>query len=277
MVESGRPGAGGAAGCSNRNQNNKTTAGSNLMKISTAFLVCSLIGITPALVLGTPTTIAQWTFETSQPTTAGPYTAELGVSPGSASGSHAGTATYSSPVGNGSSHSFSATAWAVGDYWQFSVSTLGFQGMSLSWDQASSATGPRDFGLFWSVTGLANSFTQVGAIYAVLLNPSPSTWNSSTTHSEYSLSYDLSGITALDNVSTVYFQLMDMSTTNVNGGNVRSTGTDRIDNFTVNGTEMSTNVPDSLPGLAGLSCVLGMLVALRRMTRAGSFLPATKA
>ena len=48
------------------------------MKTSVAVLVVSLIGITPALVMGTPTTIAQWTFENSVPTASGPYSPELG-------------------------------------------------------------------------------------------------------------------------------------------------------------------------------------------------------
>src|SRR5438105_15687052 len=77
--------------------------------------------------------IAQWTFETSAPTTAGPIAPEVGS--GSASGSHAGAAVYSSPAGNGSVHSYSANTWAVGDYWQFQTSTLGSSGISLSWDQ----------------------------------------------------------------------------------------------------------------------------------------------
>jgi hypothetical protein len=99
------------------------------------------------------TILADWTFETSQPaatdsTTAGPYAAESGVygSSSKASGNHAGSATdYSSPAGNGSSHSFSANTWAVGDYWQFQGSSTGYQDITLSFDQTSSNTGPRDF------------------------------------------------------------------------------------------------------------------------------------
>jgi hypothetical protein len=78
-------------------------------------------------------TVAQWTFETSLPATAGPFSPELGS--GSASGSHAAAATFSTPAGNGSTHSFSANTWAVGDSWQFQVNTLGFNNVGLSWDQ----------------------------------------------------------------------------------------------------------------------------------------------
>src|SRR5262249_6268835 len=89
-----------------------------------------VLGATGVVMLGlaaasahASTVIADWTFETSQPTTAGPFNAEIGS--GQATGHHAGAAVYSTPVGNGSAHSFSSTVWAVGDYYQFEVSTLG--------------------------------------------------------------------------------------------------------------------------------------------------------
>src|ERR1700744_5961826 len=84
-------------------------------------------------------TLATWNFETSQPLTAGPLAAEIGT--GSALGHHASAAAvYSTPAGNGSSHSFSSNNWSVGDYYQFSVSTLGDTDVSFSWDQTSSST-----------------------------------------------------------------------------------------------------------------------------------------
>src|SRR4051812_39869141 len=52
-------------------------------------------------------TLAQWTFETSVPTTAGPLAPEVGS--GSALAFHIGASTYSNPVGNGSNESFSST------------------------------------------------------------------------------------------------------------------------------------------------------------------------
>src|SRR4051794_2744650 len=70
--------------------------------------------------------IAKWTFETSAPVVtpgAGIWVtnvaAEIGT--GIASGFHAGNAAYTSPAGNGSSHSFSANTWAVGDIFQFAT------------------------------------------------------------------------------------------------------------------------------------------------------------
>src|SRR5260221_7300627 len=64
--------------------------------------------------------ITKWTFESTVPTNAGPFSAEIGA--GFASGLHAGAAVYSSPSGNGSTHSYSANTWAIGDYWQFQTS-----------------------------------------------------------------------------------------------------------------------------------------------------------
>jgi hypothetical protein len=227
------------------------------MKTSAAVLVVSLIGITPALVMGTPTTIAQWTFESSVPTTSGSYSPEVGS--GSASGLHAGTTTYSSPAGNGSSHSFSANNWAVADYFQFQLRTVGYQNIGVSWDQTSSSTGPGAFGLFYSTDG--STFTQFGANYSVLVNGSPnSAWSSSgSPNLAFHFAYDLSSITALNNAAAVYFRLVDESTLSASGGAVASGGADRVDNFTV------VSVPDSLTGLGGLACALGLVEVLRRM------------
>lgn len=175
-----------------------------------------------AILLASPlafgSTIAQWTFEnTPYPATAGPYSPFTGS--GSATGSHVGAAVYSSPAGNGSSHSFSSTYWAIGDYYQFSVSTIGFQNITVTFDQYSSATGPKYFVVQYSTDGSA--FTQFGANYVV----------ASAAWSSYSI--DLSSITALNNASTIYIRLVDSSTTSANGGTVGTGGTDRVDNFTV--------------------------------------------
>ena len=82
-------------------------------------------------------TIANWTFETSLPAGspgAGAWITNIAaeVGPGVAAGWHAGNATYSTPVGNGSAHAFSSTAWAAGDFYQFAVSTLGFQSVTVA-------------------------------------------------------------------------------------------------------------------------------------------------
>ena len=219
---------------------------------------CIVLGLTSTTAFAD--TIAQWTFETSLPATAGPFSPEVGS--GSASGFHAGAATYSNPVGNGSSHSFSANTWAVNDYWQFQVNTTGFNNVALAWDQTSSNTGPRDFQLQYSTNG--TTFTNFGAAYMVLANAAPNpVWNATTGSALYNFSFDLSSISALNNLATAYFRLLDTSTVSANGGAVAAAGSDRVDNFIVTAAPVSA-VP--LPAAAWLfgSGILALGGMIRR-------------
>jgi PEP-CTERM motif len=213
-----------------------------------------------SLLIGVSTrgqTIAQWTFESNTATNSGPIAADIGL--GSASGSHAGAAVYSSPAGNGSPHSYSVNTWAVNDYWQFSSSTIGYSGIELEWDQTSSGTGPRDFILSYSTDG--TSFSQFGSQYSVLANASPNpTWNASTSSSLYHFAVDLSSIAGLNNQGSVYFRLVDNSTTSANGGTVATAGTDRLDNFTIE------VVPEPTSAALGLLGV-GFAAWLRRFRK----------
>ena len=223
--------------------------------IKTAFVSASLIASGASAIKAD--VIADWTFETSVPATAGPFSPEQGS--GSASGSHAGAAVYSSPSGNGSSHSFSSTLWAIGDYYQFQVSTLGYTGVSIQWDQTSSGTGPGTFGLFYSVNG--GSYAQIGANYTVLVNGAPNTpWSLANGYqSLYTFTPDLSSLgTALENATTVAFRLIDENTTSANNGTVGTGGTDRVDNFTV------TAVPEPVNLALGVFGGVMGLVALVR-------------
>lgn len=206
-------------------------------------------------------TIADWTFETSQPQVvtnfAGPYSPEIGS--GSAYGVHSYPAVvFNSPVGNGSAHSFSATNWAVGDYWQFDVSTLGYSGVTISWDQTSSSTGPGVFGLFYSING--GAYTQIGVNYTVLADASPNpAWNSTTRSSIYTYTPNLSSLGGiLGNQTSVSFELIDETSTNASGG-PNSTGTDSIDNFLV-----AAPVPE--PTAVSLA-LLGSLVSVAALRR----------
>jgi hypothetical protein len=205
--------------------------------------------------VGRAAVLAQWTFETSVPATAGPFNPEVGS--GQASGSHAGAATYSSPAGNGSSRSFSSNTWAVGDYYQFQTSTTGSEDLLVTFDQTSSSTGPRDFQFQYSTNG--TTFTNFGSAYSVLANGTPNpAWSAGTPQTAYSFSFDLSSITALNNAPAVYFRLSNSSTVSANGGTTASTGTDRVDNFTISA------VPE--PGsmlFVGL-CALTLVRARRR-------------
>jgi autotransporter-associated beta strand protein len=178
-------------------------------------------------------TIAQWTFETTSPTTAGPHAAEVNNSTGVANalGFHAGASTYSSPAGNGSSKSFSSTAWAVGDYYQFSVPTSGFQSIQFSIDAVSSNTGPKNFNFLYSTDG--TNFTNAGS-YSI---PVSQFFSSATVNSNLRFAFDLSAVSALSNTTNpVFFRVVMKDTVSVNNGVVAGTGTSRVDNVTVLGT-----------------------------------------
>src|ERR1017187_2280454 len=193
-----------------------------------------------------------------------------------ATGRHAGTSTYSTPAGDvdpiigvlappasptfgpglpssaqasnsPSLHAFSANGWAVGDYWQFTTSTLGYTGVNVYWDQSGSATGPQFFSLQYS-----NSLT--GGAFVTLEGPmsigtAASTWNTATVGG---LSANAFGAGALDNSSVIIFRLVDTSTTSINGGTTASGGTDRVDNFTIVGIPEPSTVALVASGLAGL-------------------------
>jgi hypothetical protein len=192
---------------------------------------------------------ARWTFEVSQPTAANQATItnidpELGD--GNARGVHLSSGTdYSSPVGNGSNESFSSNTWAVGDFYEFQISTEGYQDINISFDHTSSPTGPRDFGIFYSTTGVG-AFSDTGITYTVLENDSPNpTWSSESPHAEFSYEFDLSEISALDDQATMFLRLVDLSTASASNGTVGTSGTSRVDNFSI---YYYAILPEDLPG-----------------------------
>jgi PEP-CTERM motif len=223
--------------------------------LSFALVVCFLTSLAHA------TTIADWTFETSQPTTAGPISPETGA--GAGSGSHAGTAAYSSPAGNGSSHSYSATNWAVGDNWQFSVTGDGATTYYINFDETSSNTGPRDFTLQYSTDGFVMDSHNVLS-YSVPANAGSNgnnTWNATivTTAAEF----DGNSVTLGGPYSGIlYFRMTDADTTSANGGTVAATGTSRIDNVVIADAPIPVVPEPATMVLCGLGFA-GLMVAAR--------------
>jgi hypothetical protein len=206
-------------------------------------------------------TISQWTFENSPPADLANSATISGIAAdsgnGTASGVHASASTdWSTPSGNASANSLSANTWAAGDYWQFHVNTIGFSDISISFDQTSSSTGPRNFKLSYSTDG--TTFSDFDS-YLVLANASA--WNASSSVGAL-FEFDLGSIASLDNAASVFFRLVSGDTTA--GG-----GTDRIDNVTVNGNQLvATTVPELSPGLAGwLGAVAFLFLARRRFRR----------
>lgn len=188
--------------------------------------------------------LAEWTFETSVPTTAGPHAAEGGLFGGDATGFHTvGAAVYSNPVGNGSFESFSSNNWSVDDYYQFSTSTVGYEGITITWEQTRSSTGPGTFDLLWSTDGAA--WTALVVDY----NVAQVSWSSGAFTAGSTQGPHLAPA-ALDNQTTVYFRMASKVTT-------ASAGTNRIDDVVIQGRL----IPE--PGTIGLLAI-GALVALRR-------------
>lgn len=211
-------------------------------------------------------TLALWTFESltvsgTAATTPSPNNFAPEVGSGSASALHASASTvWSTPAGNISAKSLSANNWAVGDYFQFTTSTLGYTGVTISYDQTGSGTGPRDFAFSYSTDGVA--FTPFGSTYGILINGTPNpSWGAATGGAVYNIAFNLTAVTALDNVAAVWFRVVDASTTSINGGTVATTGTSRIDNFTISATPVPEPTAAAIVGGFGL---LGLLMVSRR-------------
>jgi hypothetical protein len=219
------------------------TSGSYLLKAdSSTFTQIS----TPITVVDP---IAKWTFEgvgttntgTTVNVSAGSAIADAGIQTAGSSFTavHSNSSTvWSNVAGNGSIKSVSANNWSIGDYFQFKISTTGYTAIKLLYDQTGSNTGPRDFKLQYSTTiGGASGYTDFGTAYAVPQTAAPAAigWSSTATSatSLSTLSFDLSSITALNGKSEVYFRIVITSTVSLQNGVIATTGTGRVDNFTV--------------------------------------------
>jgi hypothetical protein len=213
--------------------------------LAAGLTVCCAVGTTSA------DTIARWTFETSAPSTSGPIAPEEGA--GSATSVHATPGTFSSPSGNGSAQSYNSNSWAVGDYYQFVVSTTGKTGILFSWDQTRSSSGPgqpnpsaNNFQLQYSTDG---SIFSIATDYLV---PSV-TWNNSTPDLSTQYFQDLSAVSALDNQPNVYFRLAAIL------GPQSANGQSRVDNVRV------STIPEPGAFALGMLGMIGLAVLRRRL------------
>jgi hypothetical protein len=198
--------------------------------------------------------------------TFGSYVADSGT--GTFFASHTGSSTYSEPTGNNSAKSLSTTAWAVGDYYEFDVPTTGIQNIVISFDQASSATGPGAFELVaiigtYSIFSGSTSVSSNGSTVTGQGSAFASGGNTNVSHG-FSLT-NFSNSTAFDNNSSVAFRLLMYANLNLaETGTVGAAGTDRVDNFLVTGDAVTSTPEPASIALAGIG-VAGLL--LRRKPR----------
>ncbi len=203
--------------------------------------------------------VAGWTIPTAFPTGAGNVPTGVMYSVGAANqgdqtaGSelksvHAlAAATYTSPAGNGSQYAFSSNNWSIGDYYEARLSTLGYESISVSWDQARSSTGPATFELLVSTDGVNFTVVDVAgsATYAVLQSGgggAPGTWSSTTYNPLYTFS---EAVALADNQAEVTFRFRSLVT-------AAATGSNRIDNVFISGNVIPAPGALALAGLAGL-------------------------
>jgi hypothetical protein len=190
--------------------------------------------------------ISRWNFEgittsntgTDAIVSSGSIVADSGMlTSGSAfSGHHSSSSTvWSNSSGNGSTKSVSSNYWAVGDYYQFLFSTVGYRQILITWDQIGSNTGPKDFKIRYSTDGTTFADAAAGS-YSITNDGWSSSYNAVSRRT-----LDLSSITTLNNQATVYIRVVDNSTTSINGGTVGTGGTGRIDNF------IAQAIPSVLP------------------------------
>ena len=234
------------------------------VKSFAAALAVAAMAIASVGNLAAAATITQWTVELPTPIPADLNNSSTGPTVlssagiGTLSGSHASADTdWSTPAGPASSDSYSANTWAVGDYFQFASSTVGFENIKVSFDAMGSNTGPRDFKIAYSTDG--STFTDFGT-YA-LVNASwsslPTFVNPATAHFEF----DLSAITALDDSAITTFRLIQTSTTAINGSPVATGGTSRVDNVTISGDVI---VPEPATLALAAFGMTGVVAARRR-------------
>jgi hypothetical protein len=225
------------------------------------------------------TVVGNWTFDNTtkqgvatatSPGVADTYgTADGGsnAATSAATGLHASASTAWSFAQHTSASNLAYTSdhWAANDYWQFTLSTAGFSGLTVSWDAAGSSAGPKTFQLQYSTNG--TTFTPINVSGTNVSNTG--TYSVATSFTSYSV--DLSTISGLNNDATAAFRLVDLSPTvggSISGGNVGATGSDKLDNFTVTAAA-AVPEPSTYFGAALALVAIGWMQRRRLMALAG--------
>lgn len=174
-------------------------------------------------------------------------------------GSHSqANAAWTTPAGNGSPYALSSDRWSTNDYYAITFSTLGYENITLSWDQTRSSTGPSEFAIELAI-GANSPGVSTGYAYSVVLagglGTGTNNWSTNTSQTGFTRTVSLVtlGGSGVNNAASI---TVKFKATGLNLGN----GTNRIDNIFVNGTAIA--VP--APGVLGLAGMAGLVGARRR-------------
>jgi len=143
----------------------------------------------------------------------------------------------------------SSDYWTIGDYYQASLATTGYNDISLKFDITRSATGPKNFKVNISTNG-GTTWSTVSTV-TVAQNAAPPTgagvWNSTTYNSLYTTTihsfYFPAGVA---NQASLLIRWISTSAASSFAGSAR------IDNVQINGTLIPAPGAAALVGLAGL-------------------------
>ena len=195
--------------------------------------------------------VAGWTFQNSafisSTTGSSTFTYPQTGTTTAFTGYHADARTkWYNNVGNGSTAAVNSDYWTVGDYYQASLSTTGYTGISLNFDMTRSASGPANFKVDISTNG-GGSWSTIGTVSVIQNAAAPTgagAWTSATYLSAYTST--ITGITAAENQASLLIRWISTSAAGGTGG------TARIDNVQINGTLVPAPGAAALVGLAGL-------------------------
>jgi len=217
----------------------------NRLSVAAAVAACTLGAAANADI------VAGWTFQNSafisSTTGSSTFTYPQTGTTTAFTGYHADARTkWYNNVGNGSTAAVNSDYWTVGDYYQASLSTTGYTGISLNFDMTRSASGPANFKVDISTNG-GGSWSTIGTVSVIQNAAAPTgagAWTSATYLSAYTST--ITGITAAENQASLLIRWISTSAAGGTGG------TARIDNVQINGTLVPAPGAAALVGLAGL-------------------------
>jgi hypothetical protein len=217
----------------------------NRLSVAAAVAACTLGAAANADI------VAGWTFQNSafisSTTGSSTFTYPQTGTTTAFTGYHADARTkWYNNVGNGSTAAVNSDYWTVGDYYQASLSTTGYTGISLNFDMTRSASGPANFKVDISTNGGTSwsTISTVSVIQNAAAPAGPGTWTSATSYAAYTST--ITGITAAENQASLLIRWISTSAASSTGG------TARMDNVQVQGTLVPAPGAAALVGLAGL-------------------------